>query len=162
LVGRSRDRHLASACPQPRRSPLIFHPIPNPAVNNLPLAAKRRLGEIAAGVRRAEEFRNAVLQEGQRAALVRQCEEIVRDIRDFYFPVDPDAPDVDLGRDPITRFQKIKRGDFCCLIRTSRNADPREGRRAFYCATAERLTALLNTEWWRNLTKRHPRTMRVN
>jgi hypothetical protein len=71
----------------------------------------RRLNEIAAATARGEQFRNALLQEGQRANVQRLYEEIGRDIRDFYIPPNPDKPDIDLGRDPVTGLRKIKRGD---------------------------------------------------
>jgi hypothetical protein len=71
----------------------------------------RRLNEIAGATARAEQFRNLLLQEHQRANVQRLYEEIGRDIRDFYIPPNPDEPDIDLGRDPVTGLRKIKRGD---------------------------------------------------
>jgi hypothetical protein len=69
----------------------------------------RRLNEIAGAMARAEAFRNTLLQESQRVNVSRQYEEIGRGLRDLAFPPNPDEPDIDLGRDPITGLRKIQR-----------------------------------------------------
>jgi hypothetical protein len=68
----------------------------------------RRLDRIAAQTEQATAFR--ILREHSRADLARRYEEIGRGLRDLAFPPNPDDPDVDLGRDPITGLRKIQRG----------------------------------------------------
>jgi hypothetical protein len=70
----------------------------------------RRLDRIARQTEESAAFRNALLQEHGRADLARQYAEIGRGLRDLAFPPNPEEPDIDLGRDPITDLRKIQRG----------------------------------------------------